>query len=174
MATARADTPSLSNEYPIPHRMKAWVLGGPEELALIEKPVPQPGPAEVLVRVDAIAVCATDSRKRLLARSALPHAAGRTAPVRAVVFTCAERFRPFQEAGNPRLAHGLLDASTVEGADHRLADEDAAEQGALTLGNAAPDHFAGNGALAGFQIGYLTREVAVFVGEIAGTEVVER
>src|SRR5256714_10353176 len=60
MATARADTPSLSNEYPIPHRMKAWVLGGPEELALIEKPVPQPGPAEVLVRVDAIAVCATD------------------------------------------------------------------------------------------------------------------
>src|SRR5438874_11850050 len=104
MATARADTPARSNEYPIPHRMKAWVLGGPEDLSLIEKPVPEPGPAEVLVRVDAIAVCATDSRKRLLARSALPHAAGRTAPVRAVVFTCAERFRPFQEAGNPRLA----------------------------------------------------------------------
>jgi L-iditol 2-dehydrogenase len=49
-----------TNEYPIPPRMKAWVLGGPEELSLIEKPVPQPGPAEVLVRVDAIAVCATD------------------------------------------------------------------------------------------------------------------
>src|SRR5947208_7652135 len=60
MATARADTPSLSNEYPIPHRMKAWVLGGPEELSLIEKPVPEPGRAEVLVRIDAIAVCATD------------------------------------------------------------------------------------------------------------------
>src|SRR5438105_14159907 len=29
-------------------------------ITLIEKPVPQPGPAEVLVRVDAIAVCATD------------------------------------------------------------------------------------------------------------------
>ena len=27
---------------------------------LVQKPVPEPGPAEVLVRVDAIAVCATD------------------------------------------------------------------------------------------------------------------
>ena len=51
---------SRGNEYPIPATMKAWVLGDPEELALVEKPVPQPGPAEVLVRVDAIAVCATD------------------------------------------------------------------------------------------------------------------
>ena len=49
-----------SNEYPIPPSMKAWVLGGPEELSLVDKPVPEPGPAEVLVRVDAIAVCATD------------------------------------------------------------------------------------------------------------------
>ena len=48
------------NEYPIPKTMKAWVLGNPEELALVEKPVPEPGAAEVLVRVDAIAVCATD------------------------------------------------------------------------------------------------------------------
>src|ERR1700704_4134182 len=60
MATARADKPPRSNQYPIPDRMKAWVLGGPEELSLVEKPVPQPGPAEVLVRGDAIAVCATD------------------------------------------------------------------------------------------------------------------
>ena len=49
-----------TNEYAIPKTMKAWVLGNPEELALAEKPVPEPGPAEVLVRVDAIAVCATD------------------------------------------------------------------------------------------------------------------
>src|SRR6516225_5567981 len=49
-----------ANEYPIPRTMKAWVLGNPEELALVEKPVPEPGRAEVLVRVDAIAVCATD------------------------------------------------------------------------------------------------------------------
>src|SRR5216684_2062978 len=49
-----------TNQYAIPPTMKAWVLGGPEELTLAEKPVPQPGPAEVLLRVDAIAVCATD------------------------------------------------------------------------------------------------------------------
>ena len=51
---------SRGNEYPIPQTMKAWVLGGPEELSLVDKPVPEPGPAEALVRIDAIAVCATD------------------------------------------------------------------------------------------------------------------
>lgn len=49
-----------SNTYPIPQTMRAWVLDGPGELRLAEKPVPAPGPAEVLVRIDAIAVCATD------------------------------------------------------------------------------------------------------------------
>jgi L-iditol 2-dehydrogenase len=49
-----------SNEFHIPKTMKAWVLGNPEELSMVEKPVPEPGPAEVLVRIDAIAVCATD------------------------------------------------------------------------------------------------------------------
>ena len=44
----------------IPERMKAWVLGGPGELSLVDKPVPQPGAAEVLVRIDAVAVCGTD------------------------------------------------------------------------------------------------------------------
>jgi L-iditol 2-dehydrogenase len=53
-------TEDRANEYPIPETMKAWVLGNPEELMLVEKPVPVPGPAEVLVRIDAIAVCATD------------------------------------------------------------------------------------------------------------------
>src|SRR3954447_1598325 len=48
------------NEYTVPRTMKSWVLGWPEELSLVEKPVPEPGRAEVLVRVDAIAVCATD------------------------------------------------------------------------------------------------------------------
>src|SRR6266576_2320120 len=60
MTTATTHMTARNNQYPIPARMRAWMLGGPEELALIEKPVPQPGPAEVLVRVDAIAVCATD------------------------------------------------------------------------------------------------------------------
>ena len=44
----------------IPKTMKAWVLDGPEELRLVEKPVPSPGPAEVLVRIDAVAICGTD------------------------------------------------------------------------------------------------------------------
>ena len=43
-----------------PSTMKAWVLKDPTELELVEKPVPQPGRAEVLVRIDAVAVCATD------------------------------------------------------------------------------------------------------------------
>ena len=61
MASARVDQRSQrSNEYPVPKTMQAWVLGDPEQLTLVEKPVPEPGPAEVLVRIDAIAVCATD------------------------------------------------------------------------------------------------------------------
>jgi L-iditol 2-dehydrogenase len=50
----------LGNADTIPERMKAWVLDGPEEIRLVEKPVPAPGAAEVLVRVDAVAICATD------------------------------------------------------------------------------------------------------------------
>ena len=51
---------SASGGPVIPGKMQAWVLGGPGALELVEKPVPQPGAAEVLVRIDAIAVCATD------------------------------------------------------------------------------------------------------------------
>src|SRR3974390_1413522 len=57
---AMTDQAPLSNEFPIPERMKAWVLGGPEEIFLVDKPVPQPAAAEVLVRIDAVAICATD------------------------------------------------------------------------------------------------------------------
>jgi threonine dehydrogenase-like Zn-dependent dehydrogenase len=46
--------------WPIPDKMKAWVLGNPGELNLTEKPVPVPKRAEVLVRIDAVAICATD------------------------------------------------------------------------------------------------------------------
>ncbi|MPY70182.1 MAG: zinc-binding dehydrogenase [Alphaproteobacteria bacterium] len=49
-----------SNRFDIPETMKAWVLGGSNELTQVRKPVPEPGKAEVLVRIDAIAVCATD------------------------------------------------------------------------------------------------------------------
>ena len=47
-------------ELPIPDRMKAWVLGNPDQLSLRDKPVPVPARAEVLVRIDAVAICATD------------------------------------------------------------------------------------------------------------------
>jgi L-iditol 2-dehydrogenase len=40
--------------------MKAWVLGDPGQLTLVDKRVPSPGVAEVLVRIDATAICATD------------------------------------------------------------------------------------------------------------------
>ena len=38
------------------------VLGDPGELSMTTKPIPAPSRAEVLVRIDAIAVCATDLR----------------------------------------------------------------------------------------------------------------
>jgi L-iditol 2-dehydrogenase len=47
-------------EFPVPQTMKAWVLGDPGELLLTTKPVPVPKKAEVLVRIDAVAICATD------------------------------------------------------------------------------------------------------------------
>ena len=47
-------------DYPVPATMKAWVLGDPGQLTLEDKPVPAPERAEVLVRIDAVAICATD------------------------------------------------------------------------------------------------------------------
>src|SRR5450756_1586050 len=47
-------------EFAVPAQMKAWVLGDPNELFLRDKPTPVPGRAEVLVRIDAVAICATD------------------------------------------------------------------------------------------------------------------
>jgi L-iditol 2-dehydrogenase len=44
----------------MPATMRAWVLKNPRELELVTKPAPRPGNAEVLVRIDAVAICATD------------------------------------------------------------------------------------------------------------------
>jgi len=49
-----------SADFPVPETMRAWVLGDPGQLSQTTKPVPVPGKAEVLVRVDAAAICATD------------------------------------------------------------------------------------------------------------------
>jgi len=47
------------SEFPIPDSQRAWVLGGPGQLSVTNKPVPVPKKAEVLVRIDAVAICAT-------------------------------------------------------------------------------------------------------------------
>jgi L-iditol 2-dehydrogenase len=49
-----------SADYPVPETMKAWVLGDPGQLSYVDKKVPVPARAEVLVRIDAVAICATD------------------------------------------------------------------------------------------------------------------
>src|ERR1700760_1697162 len=46
--------------YTVPETMKAWVLGNPGELTLIDKPVPAPKKAEALVRLDPVSICAPD------------------------------------------------------------------------------------------------------------------
>lgn len=46
--------------FPVPDTMKAWVLGDPGELSLVDKAVPAPKRAEVLLRIDAASICATD------------------------------------------------------------------------------------------------------------------
>jgi L-iditol 2-dehydrogenase len=51
---------TTSPNFPVPARMKAWVLGDPDQIHLREKPTPVPKRAEVLVRIDAVAICATD------------------------------------------------------------------------------------------------------------------
>ena len=51
---------TVSESYPVPEKMKAWVLGDPGKISFEEKTVPIPNRAEVLVRIDAVAICATD------------------------------------------------------------------------------------------------------------------
>ena len=55
-----AEGVKYASSMPVPEKMKAWVLGDPDELKLIDKVVPRPGRAEALVRIDAVAICATD------------------------------------------------------------------------------------------------------------------
>lgn len=53
---------TATGTFVIPSTMNAWVLDDPGQLRLTQKPVPQPGPAEVLIRIDAIAFCDGDIR----------------------------------------------------------------------------------------------------------------
>jgi len=44
----------------IPATMRAAVLFGPQDIRVIDRPVPQPGPGEVLVRVAMCGTCGSD------------------------------------------------------------------------------------------------------------------
>jgi L-iditol 2-dehydrogenase len=44
----------------LPSTMRAAVLRAPEHLEIQERPVPQPGPGQVLVRVEAVGICGSD------------------------------------------------------------------------------------------------------------------
>jgi len=57
LAPAAATTDA---RFPLPDTMRAWVLGDPGQLIFTRKPVPAPTTSEVLIRIDAIAICATD------------------------------------------------------------------------------------------------------------------
>jgi threonine dehydrogenase-like Zn-dependent dehydrogenase len=46
----------------IPETMRAAVLFGPNDLRVVDWPVPKPGPGEVLVKVEACAICGTDPK----------------------------------------------------------------------------------------------------------------
>lgn len=54
------DDIKVSKKYSLPKQMKAWVLKSPNELELKTKAIPTPGYSEVLVKIDAVAICATD------------------------------------------------------------------------------------------------------------------
>ena len=54
------DDIKISKNYSLPKEMKAWVLKSPNELELKTKEIPTPSYSEVLVKIDAVAICATD------------------------------------------------------------------------------------------------------------------
>jgi len=48
------------SDHTLPKRMRAVVCHGPEDYRLEETDVPRPGPGEVVIRVDACGICASD------------------------------------------------------------------------------------------------------------------
>ena len=54
------DDIKISKNYSLPKEMKAWVLKSPNVLELKTKAIPAPSYSEVLVKIDAVAICATD------------------------------------------------------------------------------------------------------------------
>ncbi len=52
--------PAVVEPYSIPATMRAAVLFGPQDMHVIDRPVPQPGPGEALVQVAMCGTCGTD------------------------------------------------------------------------------------------------------------------
>ncbi|GAA3712982.1 erythritol/L-threitol dehyrogenase [Zhihengliuella alba] len=58
--TESQPTESQPTGASLPQTMRAVVVHGPEDYRLEERPVPAPGPGELLLRTDAVGVCASD------------------------------------------------------------------------------------------------------------------
>ena len=58
MSAAPSSADHLAND--LPKTMRAVVVHGPQDYRLEERPVPTPGPGELLLRTDAVGVCASD------------------------------------------------------------------------------------------------------------------
>src|SRR3712207_8378353 len=58
---------TLFRSWAVPRRgevsstMRVSVLNGPKDVALVDRPVPRPGPGQVLVRVASVGVCGSDT-----------------------------------------------------------------------------------------------------------------
>jgi len=53
-------SPTRVEQYTIPETMRSAVLFGPRDIRVIHRPVPQPGPGEVLVKVAMCGTCGSD------------------------------------------------------------------------------------------------------------------
>ncbi len=60
MQTTFIDPVVGTSGFRIPDKMRAAVLFGPDDLRVVERPVPKPGPQDVLIKVAACAICGTD------------------------------------------------------------------------------------------------------------------
>jgi len=60
MQTTEGNEAAAAVGYEIPATMRAAVLFGPDDLRVVERPVPKPGPQDVLIKVAACAICGTD------------------------------------------------------------------------------------------------------------------
>ena len=49
-----------NQKFEIPKEMGAWVLNDPNNITIKKKPVPEPKEGECLLKIDAVAICATD------------------------------------------------------------------------------------------------------------------